>query len=234
MTQAVCIHCGSMKLGAVNSCNSCGFQPSSDDEIIRSVAMSDHYFKIDILENMGQIIRSGQEVTIEEDFYRKLQAGLRKLQGKPTLGNEKKSFWSRLFGGSKNKETITDKKSSTKQTSNQNIEWVFVAERFSGDVIQLIGRKRIVEIEDVVFGLVLVTAKINGWQGGNEFFDIIGKKGILREIKNNMSVDEEYAVELGIKYYDFIKKNTDGEGNRGDLDEDFLRICAEGGFHIKK
>ena len=82
--------------------------------------------------------------------------------------------------------------------------------------------------------MVLVTAKINGWQGGNEFFDIIGKKGILREIKNNMSVDEEYAVELGIKYYDFIKKNTDGEGNRGDLDEDFLRICAEGGFHIKK
>ena len=49
-----------------------------------------------------------------------------------------------------------------------------------------------------------------------------------------MSVDEEYAVELGIKYYDFIKKNTDGEGNRGDLDENFLRICSEGGFYIKK
>ena len=234
MTQAVCIHCGSMKFGAVNLCNSCGFRPSSEDEIIRSVAMSDHYFKIDILEDTGQKIRSGQEVTIDENFYRMLQTELRKLQGKPTLGNEKKSFWSRLFGGNKKIEATIDEKSVTKQKHNQNIEWIFVAERFEGNVMQLIGRKRIVEIEDIVFGLVLVTAKINGWQGGDEFFDIVGKKGILREIKNNMSVDEEYAVELGIKYYDFIKKNTDGEGNRGDLDENFLRICAEGGFYIKK
>ena len=39
-------------------------------------------------------------------------------------------------------------------------------------MIHLIGKKRVVEIEDIVFGLVLVTAKINGWQGGEEFFDI--------------------------------------------------------------
>lgn len=233
MTTAVCIHCGNIKFGAVNLCNYCGFCPSTEDEIIRSVAMSDHYFKIDVLESMSQRIRSGQEVTIDENFYSKLQIGLRKLQGKPVFENEKKSFWSRLFGRGKNKEKSVRELASSKQIKTENIEWIFVADRFSGEVIHLIGKKRVVEIEDIVFGLVLVTAKINGWQGGEEFFDIVGEKGILREIKNNMSVGEEHAVELGIKYYDFIKKNTDGEGNRGNLDENFLRICAEGGFYIK-
>jgi len=57
MTTAVCFQCGHLKTGSFMPCEHCQAKPLSDDELIVSLAMSDHYFDQPTLESMGQYIR---------------------------------------------------------------------------------------------------------------------------------------------------------------------------------
>lgn len=53
MTQAVCFKCGEMKHGAFTDCPHCGGRPVTDDELVLSLAMTDHYFDLATMKQMG-------------------------------------------------------------------------------------------------------------------------------------------------------------------------------------
>ena len=46
MTQAVCFKCGEIKFGAFVLCPHCNARPSADEELVLSLAMTDHYFDL--------------------------------------------------------------------------------------------------------------------------------------------------------------------------------------------
>jgi hypothetical protein len=60
MTQAVCFKCGSLKLGAFSDCGSCGARPQSDDDLMLSLAFTDHYFDRASLERIGADVARGR------------------------------------------------------------------------------------------------------------------------------------------------------------------------------
>jgi len=63
MTNAVCIKCGAIKFGAFNPCHECGFQPSQD-ELMQSLQLTDHYHSLEELKRMGEAIAHGEDLMI--------------------------------------------------------------------------------------------------------------------------------------------------------------------------
>jgi hypothetical protein len=57
MTQAVCFKCGEIKWGAFGNCNSCGARPESDDDLMTSLAFTDHYFDQSKLQQIDGILK---------------------------------------------------------------------------------------------------------------------------------------------------------------------------------
>jgi len=57
MTKAVCFQCGHLKFGSFLPCDQCQAKPQTDDELIVSMAMSDHYFDQPTMESMGEYIK---------------------------------------------------------------------------------------------------------------------------------------------------------------------------------
>ena len=55
MTQAVCFKCGEIKFGAFVLCPHCNARPSADEELVLSLAMTDHYFDLATMKQMGAI-----------------------------------------------------------------------------------------------------------------------------------------------------------------------------------
>ena len=60
MTEAVCFKCGALKWGAFTNCKNCGARPTSDDDLMLSLACTDHFFDHRKLEQIGRDIRAGQ------------------------------------------------------------------------------------------------------------------------------------------------------------------------------
>jgi hypothetical protein len=60
MTVAVCFKCGEIKFGAFSPCQSCGAEPKSDDDLVLSLAMTDHYHERPALQELGQKIKKGE------------------------------------------------------------------------------------------------------------------------------------------------------------------------------
>ncbi|QDT98500.1 hypothetical protein [Gimesia aquarii] len=56
MTTAVCFQCGHLKFGSFVPCDQCQARPRTDDEMIISLAMTDHYFDQATLESMRNYI----------------------------------------------------------------------------------------------------------------------------------------------------------------------------------
>ncbi len=54
MTNAVCFQCGHLKFGSFLACDQCQAKPQTDEELIVSLAMSDHYFDHATLDSMGE------------------------------------------------------------------------------------------------------------------------------------------------------------------------------------
>src|ERR1700731_3338838 len=59
MTIAVCVNCGSTKHGAFNPCDACNRRPESELDIAYSLALTDHYFSIDVLYQISADMRLG-------------------------------------------------------------------------------------------------------------------------------------------------------------------------------
>ena len=60
MTVAVCVQCGAIKHGAFTPCAECGFDPDTELDAAYSLALTDHYFSRDVLDQISSSIRSGR------------------------------------------------------------------------------------------------------------------------------------------------------------------------------
>ena len=72
MTVAVCYKCGAMKFGAFSACKQCGAMPSSEDDYALSLSITDHYFDISTLEEMGRNIAIGTPPHLDPESRRNL------------------------------------------------------------------------------------------------------------------------------------------------------------------
>lgn len=83
MTQAVCFRCGEIKFGSFCPCGKCRAVPATDDDLALSLAMSDHYFSMDELRAMGERIRRGLPVSLNEEQRVEMVAMIRELTQQP-------------------------------------------------------------------------------------------------------------------------------------------------------
>ena len=60
MTEAICVRCGSVKHGAFGYCQPCGFRPETEIDLAYSLALTDHYFAIDTLNQISADMQSGK------------------------------------------------------------------------------------------------------------------------------------------------------------------------------
>jgi hypothetical protein len=60
MTVAVCLACGTIKTGAWLACPSCGYQPQGDEQLARSLLVSDNCISRETLEVMAERRRQGE------------------------------------------------------------------------------------------------------------------------------------------------------------------------------
>jgi hypothetical protein len=90
MTQAVCVKCGEIKHGAFTNCHHCAARPVTDDELVISLAMTDHYFEATTMKQMGAAVAAGKTPHLDEKTRHDL---LKQLE------NVRKTPVGRLIGG---------------------------------------------------------------------------------------------------------------------------------------
>ena len=69
MTSAICCNCGEFKFGAFCECEECGHIPKTDDDLVLSLVMTDHYFDTDALESMGLAVREGNPPSVDPQTH---------------------------------------------------------------------------------------------------------------------------------------------------------------------
>ncbi len=67
MTMAVFFKCGVIKFGAFVPCPECSGVPKNEDDLAISLAMTDHYFDMPTLEQMGASVRDGKPIQLDPD-----------------------------------------------------------------------------------------------------------------------------------------------------------------------
>ena len=77
MTQAVCFKCGEIKFGAFVLCPHCNARPSADEELVLSLAMTDHYFDLATMKQMGAAVKDGKPPHLDEKYCQDLMKQLR-------------------------------------------------------------------------------------------------------------------------------------------------------------
>lgn len=77
MTTAVCFRCGTMKHGALVACANCGAAPRTEDELVLSVAMTDHYQSAENLARLASDIAGGNAPQLDPNTRRELRTALR-------------------------------------------------------------------------------------------------------------------------------------------------------------
>jgi hypothetical protein len=77
MTIAVCFRCGAIKFGAFVPCTECGADPKTEDDLALSLAMTDHYFDRDALEQMGRRVAEGHPPKLDPQTRQQLVESFR-------------------------------------------------------------------------------------------------------------------------------------------------------------
>jgi hypothetical protein len=90
MTQAVCFKCGSLKFGAFSNCERCGARPQSDDDLMLSLAFTDHYFDRASLERIGADIAAGVPPQLDPTTKEKLRPAVQEAKRMLGLGEGKR------------------------------------------------------------------------------------------------------------------------------------------------
>jgi hypothetical protein len=76
VTAALCVKCGAEKFGSFTPCSKCGFFPETEDDFVYSLVLSDHYFSLNTLSEIGKhIAASGCTFRLppdQEEEFRKL------------------------------------------------------------------------------------------------------------------------------------------------------------------
>jgi hypothetical protein len=60
VTVAVCVKCGSIKHGAFNHCRVCRVRPETETDLAYSLALTDHYFSVDVLNQISADMKRGK------------------------------------------------------------------------------------------------------------------------------------------------------------------------------
>ncbi|UVT19925.1 MAG: hypothetical protein H8K03_19425 [Nitrospira sp.] len=68
MTVAVCLECGRMKAGAWTSCPHCNFQPHGEEELAKSLMVSDQWVPSDILVEFAARRQLGEQFNFEPEL----------------------------------------------------------------------------------------------------------------------------------------------------------------------
>lgn len=80
LTKAVCFNCGEFKMGAFNVCRLCKRVPETDDELVLSLALTDHYFDLKTLKIMGKDIQNGLPLKLDGQTRENLISALANLK----------------------------------------------------------------------------------------------------------------------------------------------------------
>jgi TPR repeat protein len=80
MTQAVCFKCGEIKWGAFNRCGQCQAIPRTDDDLMSSLAFTDHYFEPDELQQIGRDVESGRTPQLPYAWREKLAPAIQEAK----------------------------------------------------------------------------------------------------------------------------------------------------------
>jgi hypothetical protein len=77
MTMAVCFKCGVIKFGAFVPCPECSALPRTEDDLALSLAMTDHYFDMPTLEQIGASVRDGKPPHLDPATHGRLVEQIR-------------------------------------------------------------------------------------------------------------------------------------------------------------
>jgi hypothetical protein len=77
MTTAVCFKCGKLKFGAFLPCEACSAVPHDEEEIAISLAITDHYFDLPTLKQIGTSITNGKPPQLDEQTHAEMLALIR-------------------------------------------------------------------------------------------------------------------------------------------------------------
>ena len=78
MTLAVCMFCGDQKIGAFSPCPACQRTPRLEDDLVQSLAMTDHYFSKDTLDFMSEAMKNGCSAPMfDPDFCEKIREAIK-------------------------------------------------------------------------------------------------------------------------------------------------------------
>lgn len=80
LAKSICFNCGEFKLFAFNVCRLCKVAPETDDELVLSLALTDHYFDLKILKIMGKDIQNGLPLKLERKTKENLISDLANLK----------------------------------------------------------------------------------------------------------------------------------------------------------
>lgn len=88
MTLAICIACGDEKIGAWDECTSCGFMPSSEDEQMLSLALSDWFLpgRTDEWEMVRRQIKAGERPALDDEILQFCRAAAQDHQASSCSG----------------------------------------------------------------------------------------------------------------------------------------------------
>ena len=88
MTHAVCFKCGEMKWGAFNRCGQCQAMPRTDDELMSSLAFTDHHFEPDKLQQMSQSIKNGETPQLTNAWKEQLAPAIEEVKRVIGIGRD--------------------------------------------------------------------------------------------------------------------------------------------------
>jgi hypothetical protein len=66
MVHAICLKCGTGKVGAMAQCPRCAFLPQKTEDKAKSILLSDRCAKMAVLEKVGQKIARGEKMKFDE------------------------------------------------------------------------------------------------------------------------------------------------------------------------
>lgn len=87
MTVAICVKCGAFKHGAFNPCNGCGFCPVDDYDMVYSLALTDHYFDLATLREIGGAIPEHGRPSLPPEQEKQMLATIRDPSLQRILGH---------------------------------------------------------------------------------------------------------------------------------------------------
>ena len=89
MTIALCLNCGKQKVGAFSDCPHCGVASKTEEEMTKSLMMSDHHVTIGELDRAGEKIKNGEDLEFDEQALRAMWVSRELIAEAKRLGNRR-------------------------------------------------------------------------------------------------------------------------------------------------